>query len=265
MKKSILYLLLLCLFTVAAGTTQAQILKKLKEKMEDKAVKKVTGEEENKSSGNNDGNNQNNNQGNNNSGNKPTNKGGGGLTNTAPPDVLQQITDAEKAHKEGKYSDARYSVQQALVGVELQLGRELLRSLPESVTGLPKDSTQDKVMSTQWGWSNMSIQRVYYDKKDKQLTITIGNNSLYSGLVNLYFSGMNTQSDGNSQKMKQVKVKGNKAVIQYDDNKGYTLIVPLGQFSTIVWECINFTNEAEVMKAAETFDIDDIKRRMGEQ
>ena len=95
--------------------------------------------------------------------------------------------------------------------------------------------------------------------------MTIGNNSIYSGFVNLYFSGMNTQSDGSNQHMKQVKVKGNKALIQYDDNKGYTLIVPLGQSSMIVWECINFTNEAEVMKTAEKFDIDNIKKKMGEQ
>ena len=262
MKKSIPFLLLISLLMAAVIPSQGQLLKKLKEKAEEKITKKVTGEENPGTT-----NNGNNNTGTGESGGngKPANKGGGGLTNTTPPDVMQQMADAEKAHDAGNYSDARYSIQQALIGVELQMGRELLRSLPDAVDNLPKDTIQDKVTSTQWGWSNLTMQRVYYDKKDKQLTVTIGNNGLYAGFVNMYFNGMYTQSDGNNQNVKQVRVKGNKAAIQYDDSKGYTLIVPLGQSSMIVWECINFADENEVIKAGESFNIDDIKKRLGEQ
>lgn len=175
------------------------------------------------------------------------------------------MTDAETAYTQKKYSDARYSVQQALVGVEIQLGRKLLQSLPAQVDGLPKDTLQDKVMSTAWGWSNMTIQRVYSDGKDKQVTVNIGSIGLYAGLVNMYFNSAYVQADANQQNVKQVKVKGNKAIIQYDDSKGYTLIVPLGQSSMIVWECINFADENEVMNTANEFDIDGIKKTLGEQ
>ncbi|HJP64266.1 MAG TPA: hypothetical protein VJ844_12545, partial [Mucilaginibacter sp.] len=72
-------------------------------------------------------------------------------------------------------------------------------------------------------------------------------------------------ANGTKQNFKQVRVKGNKAIIQYEDSKGYTLIVSLGQSSMIVWECINFANEQEVMTAANTFDIDGIKKMLGEQ
>jgi hypothetical protein len=175
------------------------------------------------------------------------------------------MTEAETAFTAKNYSDARYSIQQALVGVELQLGRELLRSLPEQVNNLPKDTTQDKVTSTQWGWNNMTIQRVYWDKKDKQTTITIGNNPMYGQAMNLYFNSGYIEANNKDQNMKQVKVKGNKGIIQYDDSKGYTLIVSIGQTSMIVWDCINFADEAEVMRTAETFDIDAIKKKLGEQ
>jgi hypothetical protein len=47
---------------------------------------------------------------NSNSGGKPVNKGGGGLSNTEPPDVKLQMTEAETAHKAKNYSDARYSL-----------------------------------------------------------------------------------------------------------------------------------------------------------
>jgi hypothetical protein len=112
----------------------------------------------------------------------------------------------------------------------------------------------------------MTIQRVYSDKKDKQCTITIGNNMLYSWLVNAYFgNAYAVESNGKDQNVKQVKVQGNKAIISYDESKGYTLIVPIGQSSMVVWECINFANEDEVMNAANAISIDKIKKSLGEK
>jgi len=265
MKKSTM-LLLLFAGLVAAEPAEAQFLKKLKDKAKE-AVNKTVGGTDKNTNTNSTGESQDNNSNNStSSGGKPTNKGGGGLKNTTPPDVTQQIADAETAHTAAKYSDARYSIQQALVGVEIQLGREILKGLPSPVVALEKDTTQDKVSSTQWGWNNLTIQRVYSDKKDKQLTVTIGNNALYAGMANLYFNNAyGVQADANNQNVKQTKVKGNKAIIEYDDSKGYTLMVSLGQSAMIVWECINFADENEVMAAANSFDIDGIKKSLGEQ
>ena len=240
----------------------AQLLKKLKEKANNavnKVVDKTTGIEttssnstESKSGAT--------------SSNRPVNKGGAGLKNTAPPDVNAAMEDANKSFSNKSYSDARYAVQQALVGIEIQLGHQLLKSLPEIVDGLQKDTTQDRVVSTQWGWNNMTIQRVYSDKKDKQCTITIGNNILYAGMVNAYFgSAYAVESNGKDQNVKQVKVQGNKAIISYDESKGYSLVVPVGQSSMVVWECINFANEDEVMNIANSFNIDNIKKSLGEK
>ena len=236
---------------------QAQFLKKLKEKVNN-AVNKNTNN--NSNSGSSQASNDNTSNG------KPTNTKGGGLTNTTPPDVNQQIADATQAQAAGNYSDARYSIQQALMGIELQIGKQILLSLPEAVNGLQKDTMQNKVMSTQWGWNNMTIQSVY-KKDDKQMTVTIGNNGVYSGFVNMYFNSayQQTSENGGKQNVKQTKVKGYKALITYDDSKGYTLMVPIGQSSLIFWECINFATEAEVMSAAGDFDIDGIKKMLGEQ
>lgn len=261
MKKSILLSMVLAIM-MAPQLTNAQLLKKIKQKVSDAASKAIASSSQNQSTDNSGQGNANSNS----SSGKPTNKGGAGLKNTTPPDVNQQLNDAEQAQNTGKYSDARYALQQALMGIEIQLGRELLQSLPNPVDGLQKDTAQDRVVSTNWGWSNMTIQRVYSDQKDKQLTVTIGNNAFYAGLVNLYFNNAYAvQANGDNQNMKQVKVKGNKAVIQYDDSKGYSLVVPIGQSSMIVWEAINFANEDEVMNAANAFDIDGIKKQLGEQ
>jgi len=264
--KKCLYLVCMAAGLMLWSKGDAQgLLKKVKDKVNkavdkslDKKVEEKTGIPSDESGGNSSGNSNSNSGG-------PTNKGGGGLTNTEPPDVKAQMAEAETAHGARNYSDARYSLQQALMGVEIQLGRQILKSLPPVVVSINADTTKDKVMSTQWGWNNMTIQRVYR-KDDKQLTITIGNNSVYSGFVNMYFANAAyVEANAEKQNIKQVRVKGNKAIIQYDDSKGYTLMMQMGQASLIVWECVNFANEQEVMTAANSFDIDNIKKMMGEQ
>ena len=79
--------------------------------------------------------------------NKPTNKGGGGLIAT-PPDVNQNLADAETSYKEGSYGEARYAVQQAMLGVEMEIGKKVLESLPETVSGLDKIAESDQVTSS---------------------------------------------------------------------------------------------------------------------
>jgi hypothetical protein len=247
-----LIILLLASFSAILEPCYGQLMKKLKDKVSQASDKVLKSKEPAQTSSTSDG-------------AGPTNKGGAGLKNTPPPDVNQQIDDAEQAYAGNKYSDARYSIQQALMSIEIQLGRELLKSLPPDVNGLPKDTSQDKVMSTRWGWGNLVIQRVYYDGKNKQVTVTIGNNGIYGGLVNVYFNSAYAQTDAKEQNVKQTKLKNYKAIIQYDEQKGYALIVPIGQTSMIVWECVNFANEDEVMNAAGKFDIDEIKKKLGEK
>ena len=265
MKKAVTIIPLLLALMVTFSASSQGFLKKIKDKA-NKTIDKAIGNEVEKKTGIPADQDQSNGSSNSGSSGKPSNKGGGGLSNSEPPDVKLQMADAETAHGAKNYSDARYSLQQALMGIEIQLGRQILKSLPVIVITLPADTLQDKVMSTQWGWSNLSLQRVYKDKADKQLMITIGNAGMYAGLANLYFSNAGMmEANGDKQNFKQVRVKGNKAVIQYEDSKGYTLIMQLGQTSTIVWECINFANEQEVMTAASSFDIDGIKKMLGEQ
>lgn len=194
----------------------------------------------------------------------PSNKVGEGLKNTTPPDVIQQISEAETAQSAGNLSDARYSIQQALLGIELQMGKEILKSLPATVAGLPKDTLEDRVTSTQWGWANLTIQRIY-KQNDKQLAVLVGNNSAYAGLANIFFAGNSTQSGGDKQNFKQIKVKANKAVIRYEESEGYTVLVQPGQSAMITFAGVNFATEQDMMSAVNTFDIDGIKKMLGEK
>lgn len=195
----------------------------------------------------------------------PSNKGGGGLLST-PPDVKQNLSDAETAYKSGSYGEARYSVQQAMLGVELEIGQKVLKSLPEAVSGLKKDETRDQVTSTGYGWAGLTIQREYKNDDEKLFRATIANNSAWMSAVNMYLanSGYAQQTNG-EQNWKQTKVKGHRAVIEYDESSGYKLSVPLGQTSIIVWDAVNFATEQEVMDAANSFDIDGLMKTLGEK
>lgn len=261
MKRTFMMIALLLGLTMA-GYSQG-LAGKLRQKAEqaaEKALEKKAKEEagvsddEQGNSGNSSGN----------SAGRPVNKGGGGLI-TTPPDVKQNLSDADAAFKSSNYGEARYAVQQAMLGVELEIGNKVLASLPESVSGLPKDVAQDQVTSTGWGWAGLTIQRVYY-KDDKELKATIANNSAWMSAVNMYLAnGGYAQQTGGEQNWKQVKVKGQRAVIEYDDSSGYKLSLPMGQSSLIVWEGINYASEQEMLAAANSFDIDGIKKMLGEQ
>ena len=197
---------------------------------------------------------------------KPSNKGGEGLIST-PPSVNDNLASAETAFKASKYSDARYSVRQAMLGVQMEIGKKILESLPESIAGLKKDTTSDKVTSAGWGmgWSGLTIQRDY-KKDDKQLSFTIANNAMWMQAVNLYFTNSGyMQTSGEQQKWKQTKVQEEKAIIEFDASSGYKLSVPVGQTTLLVYEGINFTNEQDFMNAVNQIKIASIKEQLGEK
>lgn len=196
--------------------------------------------------------------------NRPTNRGGGGLVST-PPDVKQNLSDAETSYKAGSYGEARYAVQQAMLGVEMEIGKKVLEAMPQTVSGLGKVDEADQVTSSGYGWAGLTIQREYL-KDDQELRATVANNSAWMTAVNMYMAnGGYSQTTNGEQNWKQTKVRGHKAIIEYDDDTGYKLSVPLGQTSLIVWEGVNMGSEQDMMAAAEAFDIDGIKKMLGEK
>jgi len=197
---------------------------------------------------------------------KASNKGGEGLIST-PPNVNDNLASAETAFKSAKYSDARYSVRQAMLGVQMEIGKKILAGLPETISGLKKDPSSDQVTSAGWGmgWSGLTIQRDY-KQDDKQLSFTIANNAMWMQAVNMYFTNSGyMQTTGSEQKWKQTKVQEEKAIIEYDASSGYKLSVPVGQTTLLVFEGINFANEQDFMNAVNQIKIASIKDQLGEK
>lgn len=254
-------LLLLTMGCFVYSSTEAQFLKKLKEKANQ--VINSTGSDNQQNAGNNTPQGQNTTPGSQGT-NNPTNRGGQGLVVT-PPDVKENLGIAETVFSQGKYSEARYAVQQAMLGVEMQIGQQILKSLPQTVGELAIDPKADQVTSTGWGWVGLTIKREY-KKDDKQLRFTITNNAAWMQAINLYFNNVGyAQTTGGEQNWKQTRIKGYRAVIEYSDGAGYKLSVPLGQTSLLVYEGINYATEQDFMTAANAIDIDSIKNKLGEK
>lgn len=191
-----------------------------------------------------------------------TNTKGKGLANSTP-DVKGNISDALTAYEAKNYSNARFAARQALLGIEIEIGKKVLENLPKSVSGMDYVEDEDNVSSMSIGFVGFTISRVYRSN-DKELRVTIGNDATLLAATNMYLAGGGyaTTSDPNH---KMITYKGYRSVIQFDEGSGYTLSVPFGQSSIFVLNGINFENEQEIMNAADKFDIDKIKNELGEK
>ncbi len=252
--------LILSMFIFLAGTGQqvcAQgILKKIKNKTEDKVINGIFGED------NNSNNNQNPSGNTDNPTGGPTNTRGSGL-NAKSIDVMENIDLASNSFSDKKFTDARYSVREAILGIELEIGKNILKDMPESIDGMPAVTDEDNVTSSGIGFVGLIIERTYREG-DKELKVTVGNDAGMLSAVNMYFAAgySSTSTDDNVQR---TKFKEEPAIIEYDESSGYKLSVPFGQSSILVTEGINFENQDEFVTASEKIDLDNIKKQLGEQ
>jgi hypothetical protein len=181
-----------------------------------------------------------------------------------PPDVNKSIADAETAFKARDFNDTRYNIQQALMGIELEIGYQVLNSLPKNIDGLDFIEEEDQVQSSGWGFQGFLVKRTFNDKKDKSVDISIINNAAMISGMNMVLSnpGYMNSSDNNQ---KSVKVGNYRALLTAEDNGSFTLGIPLGQSSLVNLELNEYADENEVIATAEKFDYESIKTMLGEQ
>jgi hypothetical protein len=259
--KKIIYLLGITIFLAGFSVQQADaqsFIKKLKKKAEDAAIDKVFEEETS------DENKQGNTYESSDRSSSPTNTKGGGL-NAETIDVNESIADAEAAFNNKEYGDARYSIRQAIQGIELEIGENILNDLPEEISEMKVVTSADKVTSTGIGFVGLIIERTYRGG-DQELKVEIGNDAGMLSAVNMYLSsGAYGTTSTEEQNYKRIKFQGHNAIIEYDEYTGYKLSVPFGQSSILVINGVNFNNEDEFMDAASNINLENIKNQLGEQ
>ncbi|HPE34451.1 MAG TPA: hypothetical protein PLI65_06615 [Bacteroidales bacterium] len=260
-------LLLVTCFAIQEVQAQGRFIRKVKEKAEDKAIENIFDSEKNENSetdrpvGIGNSSEQSSER---TSENRPSNTRGGGLSKSAP-DIEVNIKDAIAAYDGKNYSDARFAIRQAIQGIELEIGENILKELPETLNELPMVAEEDLVTSTGIGFVGLLIER-YYRKSDQELKVMIGNDSGLMAAANMYLMATGSYGTTSSDPgHKTVKVGDYRGVIEFDEYTGYKLTIPLGQTSVLAIEGINFDNETEILSAAEKIDIEKIKKELGEQ
>jgi hypothetical protein len=258
-----LFCSLLVLLAVSSSASSQSLLKKLKKQTEQKILKKtdeaideaIFGEEN--ETPNNPSN------PNSNTGSNTANTTGEGLV-MEPPDVLKNINDADQAFSVKNFGTAKYAVRQAMLGIEMEIGHNILDGLPNSVDGLDKVDDKDQVTSMSYGFVGLMLERVYQGGS-KELKVSVGNNSALLSAANMMLASGAYSTTSSDQNYKQTTFKGYRSILQFDNSSGYTLSVPFGQSSIFVLNGRNYATEGELMAAAEAFDLEPIKKELGEK
>lgn len=186
--------------------------------------------------------------------------GSSGKKKMKPPDVNKNIAAAQSSLDEKNYDGTRFAVQQALIGVELEIGYQVLEALPKSLNGIQSDPEDDEISSTGVGFAGLNIGRDY--RSDAQyIDLGIMNNA---GILGLY-TGVIANPAYADENQKGVMVNGYKGMLEADEGGYYNLGIPFGQTSVIVMKFENFEDEDKVLAIAEKIDISKIKELLGEQ
>lgn len=192
------------------------------------------------------------------------NRRGTGLAGTTT-DVNQSIASAEASLSASDYKAAKNALREALWGVELEIGQNVLKSLPETVASLKAELGSDKVTSSGIGFVGLLIERFYQGRDEMELALSIGNDAALLGVANIYMAGGYYQQSTDQTNQKQIRFQNHQGVIQFEEHSGFTLSVPFGQSSIFVLKGVNFETENDFMAAANQFKLDDIKQKLGVQ
>ena len=172
-------------------------------------------------------------------------------------DFSKDIADAKTAYSSGKLADAHFSLEQAVQEIDMIVGKEVLKLLPDKMSDQPANSKDDQV-SANVGFVGATIHRDY-GTTGSQIEI-ISNSPLITSLnafLNMPFVGGMMRNSTT----KVVKIQGYKSRLekQGDNENGkpnYQLQIPFK--SALITVTANGMDENSVMSFANTIPLDKI-------
>lgn len=175
-------------------------------------------------------------------------------------DFSKNIATARTSYSAGNLEEARFAMQQMLTDLDMAIGREVLKMLPEKMGALSSNSANDNVTSNT-GLAGVIIHRDY-GAGDKAYNLDLMGNSPLVASINAILSipFIGNSGDG-TQKI--IRIDGYKGMLQksVDDTTkqtDYTLQVPIG--STLLTFTAPNTTEDQVVKMANTIPLSQITK-----
>lgn len=171
-------------------------------------------------------------------------------------EFAKNMTEARSSYSSGSLTDARFAMEQMLHDLDMAIGKEILKVLPEKMNDLAANIDQDNVNGVGAGFGmGLYVQRTF-GKDNKTGAIDIINNSPMINSISAFLSMpfVGRSSDGNQ---KMVKVQGYKGMLTKSDSETggqhYELQVPLS--NTLFTIRLDDTNEAEFLKITDSIPL----------
>jgi hypothetical protein len=175
-------------------------------------------------------------------------------------DFSSDLATAKSSYSSGNLEDARFAMQQMITDLDIAIGKEVLKLLPEKMDALAFNAKSDNVTANT-GIAGAIVHRDY-GMDEKQIRVEVMSNSPLVGSLNamLNMPFMGNSGDGTQ---KNVKIQGYKAILQKsvntDDNTiDFTLQLPLN--NTLLTFTVPKSNEADVLRLANTIKVADIAK-----
>jgi hypothetical protein len=165
-------------------------------------------------------------------------------------DFAKNVTDARSSYSSKNLSDARFAMEQMLRDLDIAIGKEILKLLPEKMDALSANVKEDNVTGS-GNATGLFVHRTY-GTTQKKVNIDIVNNSplinSLTALLSMPFIGA-----GKDSNQKIVKLQGYKAILTKNENAdtgkaGYDLQVPMN--NTLLTLNMEEASEADVLRLA---------------
>lgn len=185
---------------------------------------------------------------------------------TGTPEEFKKYTaDARSNFEAGKLDDSRFAMQQMLAELDVIIGKEVLKLLPQTLLDKAVVSKLDNVSGAS-GFMGAIIHREYgkeaagMNAENRNITVEIISNSPLIASIN---SLLSIPLIGNTGDNKVIKVAGYKALVtktQQNTETNYEVQLPLGS-SLITLKAPGATQE-QVAQIAGSLPIQDIARML---
>jgi len=170
------------------------------------------------------------------------------------------LSTAKSAYSSGKLEESHFALMQAMQELDMIIGREVLKILPEKMDNRTVNKAEDQVTSN-IGFIGATIHRTYGDVADLTEVDIISNSPMIASLnafLNMPMMG-GLMKDANN---KNIKVQGYKARLTGEDRgdgtKNFEIMVPLG--SALLTFRANNTTEAQATAMANSLPMQQIAK-----
>jgi hypothetical protein len=175
-------------------------------------------------------------------------------------DFKSQINTAKKSYAGGKLEETHFALQQALQELDIIIGKEVLKLMPQKLDSITSNPREDRVTANV-SFIGATIHRSY--GANNRVQVEIINNSPLIGTLNMFLNSSFLGGLSRDENTKIVKVQGYKARLekQGENENGrnnYVLQLPFN--GALMIFTANGLDEKDVLAAANSFPLQEIAK-----